>query len=126
MTRSSVVLVVDHDPRVRAALAGLLQATDEMAVATASSDEARSVAWIPPRDVAVAIVDIPDLSADALALVGRVADRVPVVAVSMQASLRLPALRAGAAAFVEKSGDATAILDAIAVALASRGEDPTP
>ena len=124
MTRPTVVLVVDDDARVRSALAGLLEATGGMSAVTAGPDQARSLTW-PLRGIGVAVVDVPDGSTRSVDLVSRLARRVPVVAVSMHASLHLPAIQAGAAAFVEKSGDAAAILDAIALALAGPREEPT-
>ncbi len=123
MTRP-VVLVVDDDPRVRAALSSLLTGPGGLEVVAVGPGEARRLTRLLVRDYEVAVVDAPDQSALALGLLRRLGAAVPVVAMSLSGAMRLPALQAGAAAFVEKDGDGEAIQRAVAAVRAARREEP--
>jgi DNA-binding NtrC family response regulator len=116
------VLVVDDDARVRSALRHLLDgATDLQCLAVDSGQAMRLVLWgSPVPDVAV--VDMPSASGTSSALVERLAALMPVVVVSMAGSTRVAALAAGALRFVEKDGDAGALVAAIRSAADARPE----
>jgi DNA-binding NarL/FixJ family response regulator len=118
------VLVVDEDPRVRAALSSLLAGLDELEVVAIGPSEAGRLTEALVRDYEVGVVDVSERSPQSLGLLRRLGAAVPVVAMSMSGSMRLPALRAGAAAFVEKDGDGEAIHRAVATVRAARREEP--
>lgn len=122
--RTAAVLVVDEDPRVRAALSSLLAGLDELEVVAIGPSEAGRLTEALVRDYEVGVVDVSDRSPQSLGLLRRLGAAVPVVAMSMSGSMRLPALRAGAAAFVEKDGDGEAIHRAVATVRAARREEP--
>jgi DNA-binding NarL/FixJ family response regulator len=124
VTSRLVVLVVDDDPRVRAALVSMLDGTDGLYVVAVDADQALRLSGAATLRADVALADLPDDSEPSLRVVRRLSAAMPVVAVSMQGATRLPALRAGAAAFVEKDGDAAAILRAISTARAASREEP--
>ncbi|MCB2175716.1 MAG: hypothetical protein KQH57_07905 [Actinomycetales bacterium] len=67
----------------------------------------------------VAVVDVPGGDGAGLRLVSRLASKTAVIAVGLSASAGGAALGAGAVAFVEKDGDADALVTAIR--LAGRG-----
>jgi DNA-binding NarL/FixJ family response regulator len=96
------VLVLDDDPRVGAAVRRLLEAAPGVTV----------VALGAAADVALVDVDLPDRRA-ATARIRGLAGGVPVVALSLDGSARATALRAGAAAFVEKDGADDVLLTAL-------------
>jgi DNA-binding NarL/FixJ family response regulator len=100
------VLVLDDDPRVRAALCRLLEVTPGVRVVPLGS----------AADVALVDVDLPD-RASARARVRALAGGVPVVALGPDGAARDAALAAGAAAFVAKDGAASALLPALLAAL---------
>lgn len=124
------VLVVDDDARVRDALRHLLdEVTGLQCLAVDTGQAMRLVTW--GSTVAdVAVVDLPSQPGEGSALVERLADLMPVVVVSMSGSQRVDALAAGAVCFVEKDGDATALVGAIRSAAddrtgsLSRGSSP--
>ena len=113
------VLVVDDDPRVRAAVRALLDGTSDLTVAAeaATPDQARA-ALAAGADCALVDVRLP-AGPD---LVGELATRVPVVAFSVSGASRAGALRAGAAAFVEKDGRADRLLQALRRTAAAAGD----
>ena len=103
------VLVVDDDPRVRAALAAELAAVgfDPTVVGperlTADADRATG-SDSAPWDVALVDVALPSVTAG-LALIADLAAELPVVALSINGAAREAALEAGATAYLEKDGD---------------------
>ena len=108
------VLIADDDRRVRTALAELFTAAPGFEVsATHGSELADDPAVGLPTDVAVVDIQLPDPAAG-LELVRRLSGdhRIPVLALSAQASLRGAALAAGATAFLDKGSSPTAVLDA--------------
>ncbi len=107
------VLVVDDDARVRDALSHLLdEVTGLQCLAVDTGQAMRLVTWWSTV-TDVAVVDLPSESSAGSALVERLAGLVPVVVVSMSGSQRVAALAAGAVRFVEKDGDAAALVAAI-------------
>lgn len=107
------VLVVDDDARVRSALRHLLDESSELQCLAMDSGQAmRLVTW-GSMVTDVAVVDLPAESSPRSALVERLAHLIPVVVVSMSSSQRAEALAMGAARFVEKDGDASALVAAI-------------
>jgi DNA-binding NarL/FixJ family response regulator len=103
MTRPSLrVLVLDDDPRVRAGLCRLLEATPDLVVVPLGTH----------ADVALVDVDLPDRAA-VTARVRALAGGVPVVALSLDGAARDAALASGARAFVEKDGAPEALLTAL-------------
>lgn len=103
-----VVLLVDDDPRVLAALARLLAAHDVPALAAADAVTAVALA-AHGADVALVDTQLPS-AGDGLALIGDLAGRLPVVATSVDSGLRHAALCAGATAFAEKDGQGDALV----------------
>jgi DNA-binding NarL/FixJ family response regulator len=104
MTRR--VLVVDDDARVRTALGELLATTADLvpaACAATPADAHAAAESAGPLDVAVVDIRLAD-PATGLALIRRLAPRVPVVAVSVSSAHRAAALTAGATAFLDKDG----------------------
>jgi DNA-binding NarL/FixJ family response regulator len=96
------VLVLDDDPRVRAGLRRLLEATPGITIVPLGAG----------ADVALVDVDLPDRAA-AAARVRGLAGGVPVVALSLDGAARQAALDVGAHAFVEKDGAPDALLAAL-------------
>lgn len=120
------VLVVDDDARVRTALRHLLDdATGLQCLAVDSGQAMRLVMW-GSTVTDVAVVDMPSVSKASSALVERLAGLMPVVVVSMSGSTRVAALAAGALRFVEKDGDAGALVAAIRSAADERPEFLAP
>ncbi len=114
------VLVVDGDQRVRAAVRALLDDGAGTEVQAVDRDEA--MRWQPQAlaGIEVAVVDISTASSQDLTLVERLADVMPVVAVSMSGSARVAALAAGASLFVDKDGDASALVAAVRAVIEGR------
>jgi DNA-binding NarL/FixJ family response regulator len=110
------VLIADDDRRVREALSALLGASPGVeVVATAGSAEG-ALQLAKARTPSVALIDLllPEAT-DGLGLIDAVAGdlRIPVVAISLDATLHDRALAAGAVAFVDKDGDTRHLLDAV-------------
>jgi DNA-binding NarL/FixJ family response regulator len=110
------VLVVD-DPRVSAALRHLLDSTADLLVVAEAATMARAEAAAADLhpDVAVVEATFPQPAAG-LALIGQLARRMPVIALSSSAAARQPALTAGASCFLAKDGDADILLAALRAA----------
>ena len=127
MTRAAslpplAVLVVDDDPRVRASVVRLLDQTGVVTAIAVDADQAWRLSEI--RTAAdVAVVDVPGGGGAGLRLVSRLASTTTVVAVGLSASAGQAALGAGAVTFVEKNGDADALLTAIRLAHPGRWRD---
>jgi DNA-binding NarL/FixJ family response regulator len=113
------LLVVDDDPRVRQAIAPTIALESDLVIVAAAADAMTALVLAEGTAPSVALVDVllPDELAG-LALVGGLARRpgCAVVAMSVRGGLRHAALVAGAIAFVEKSGDIDALLDAVRAA----------
>lgn len=122
--RAISVLVVDDDPRVRAALVRMLDELADVSVAAIDTEQAMRLSSLTTLDTDVAVVDLPGPASCGEEVIRRLAPRVPVVAVSLCGAARCVALRAGATSFVEKDGDDGALLDAIrAVAAGEPGQN---
>ena len=110
------VLVVDDDPRVRAAIAQTIALEDDLTLVAEAAGAVAALASSAQTDPAVALVDLllPD-RATGLTLVRNLCRRpgYAVVAMSVRSGLRQAALDAGAMEFVEKDGDVEAILRAV-------------
>ena len=117
------LLVADDDPRVLAAIGATIALAPDMVMVAAAADAATALACAERTDPWVALVDvlIPD-AVTGLELVAGLAQEpgCGVVAMSVRSGFRQAALAAGAVAFVEKSGDIDAILDAVRSAAARR------
>lgn len=113
------LLVIDDDPRVRAALGQTIALEADLVMVADAATGPAALAVAERVDAAVALVDVllPDATTG-LALVRRLAERpgCAVVAMSVRGGLRPAALAAGADAFVEKGGDIDALLDAVRAA----------
>lgn len=113
------LLVVDDDPRVRAAIAQTVSGEDDLALVAECSDALGAVALAASSFASVALVDLllPDKRIG-LDLVRSLASTsgCAVVAMSVRGGLRHDALAAGAVAFVEKGGDIEAVLAAVRAA----------
>ncbi len=118
------VLVVDADPRVRAAVRALLDDGEGTEVQAVGRDEATRWQMEASTGIDVAVVDISSPSSQDLTLVERLAGVLPVVAVSMSGSVRGAALAAGASWFIEKDGDVTALVAAIRAVIQGRSARP--
>jgi DNA-binding NarL/FixJ family response regulator len=112
-------LVVDDDARVRAAIGQTIAGEADLILVAEAADAPAALVLVEATKPAVALADvlIPD-DATGLALVRALAQRpgCAVVAMSIRGGLRLAALDAGAAAFVEKGSDIDAILDTVRAA----------
>jgi CheY-like chemotaxis protein len=115
------LLVVDDDPRVRAAIGQTIALEPDLLLVAEAADAAGALALADDADPSVALVDmlLPD-DVTGLALVVTLKQRAgcAVVAMSVRGGLRQPALAAGAVAFVEKGGDIDALLHAVRAAAA--------
>lgn len=116
------MLIVDDDARVRTGLAALLADADGLVVAGACGDAAQAVrlaARLVP-DVVLLDLLLPEAE-DGLTLLRHLRGRgLAVVALSVRGGLRITALHAGAAVFLEKGGEPDAIIAALrASAIAS-------
>lgn len=123
-------LVVDDDARVRAALCALLDDAAGFRCRAVDSQQATRLVMGGSSDVDsdVAVVDMsaagePEGQATLVALL---AGFVPVVVVSMSRAVRAVAMAAGAAAFVEKDGDATALVAAVRAVAHVPGDGTVP
>lgn len=122
ITPPLAVLVVDEDPRVRASLVRLLDEVGGMRAIAVDFDQAWRLSEM--RTAAdVALVDVPGGDEVGLRLVPRLASTTTVVAVGLSASAGEAALGAGAVSFVEKDGDADALVTAIRIANPGRWRD---
>jgi DNA-binding NarL/FixJ family response regulator len=117
------VLVVDDDARVRAAVRTLLASTSDLAVSGGlSTTEALDGLLAGPLALRaalgdMALVDVPHAEAHrSLELVSRLAVSGPVVTFSIDGSVRRPALRAGAQAFLTKDGHPDTVMRALRAA----------
>jgi DNA-binding NtrC family response regulator len=120
------VLVVDDDVRVRNALRHLLDDMGGLQCLAVDGGQAMRLAVWGSTVAHVAVVDVPSAASHSLALVERLAGLMPVVVVSMSASTRAFALGAGALGFVEKNGDAVALVAAIHSAADELAEPMAP
>jgi DNA-binding NtrC family response regulator len=110
------ILVIDDDGRVRAALSQTIALESDLILLAALADASAALAWAESAGPSVALVDmVLSDGATSLTLVRQLAERpgCAVVAMSVHSGLRSAALAAGAAAFVEKSGDIDAVLNAV-------------
>ncbi len=118
------VLIVDDDARVRAAFHALLDHSDEFRCLAVDGHDALKLVTTRGGgvDFQVAIVDMSDARTvpAGLRLVALLVEQAPVVVVSMSGTARALALHAGAKAFVDKNGDAGALLAVIRL-VARRG-----
>ncbi len=114
--RGISVLIVDDDPRVRAALVRMLDELDDVRSAAVDIEQAMRLSSLSPLDTDVAVVDVAGLASRGEEVIRRLAPEVPVVAVSLSGAARRAALRAGAVLFVEKDGDDRALIEAIRAA----------
>jgi CheY-like chemotaxis protein len=116
------LLVVDDDPRVRAAIAQTVSGEDDLTLVGECSDALGAVAMAGNVFASVALVDLllPNRRIG-LDLVRSLAGTFgcAVVAMSVRGGLRDDALAAGAFAFVEKGGDIDAVLTAVRAAAAT-------
>ena len=119
-TRLLTVLIVDDDPRVRAALVRLLDEVGDVRSVAVDTEQAMRLSTLIELDADVAVVDVPGPGNAGEALVARWAVGVPVVAMSLSGSMQRRAVVAGASWFVEKDGDDGALVDAIRAAAAAR------
>jgi CheY-like chemotaxis protein len=115
------LLVVDDDPRVLHAITLTIALERDLVIVAAAADAITALAFAEGTAPSVALIDVllPD-ELGGLALVRSLARRpnCRVVAMSVRGGLRHAALAAGAIAFVEKSGDIDAVLDAVRAAAA--------
>jgi DNA-binding NarL/FixJ family response regulator len=125
-SRGISVLVVDDDPRVRAALVRMLDELADVHVAAVDSEQALRLSLLTTIDTDVAVVDVAGPVSRGEQVIRRLAPAVPVVAVSLSSNARSCALRAGAARFLEKDGDAGALIEAIRAAAAGESGQNVP
>ena len=108
------VLIVDDDPRVRAALTALITLTTDLTVAAAVGTARDAGTALATRTVDLVLIDVqlphPD---DGITLIQTLSRRYLVVAMSIDGSSRAPALQAGAADYLEKNGNPDGILEAL-------------
>jgi CheY-like chemotaxis protein len=113
------LLVVDDDPRVRAAIAQTIALEPDLMMVAEAADARTALALAECADPLVALVDVllPD-DVSGLALVASLNRRpgCAVVAMSVRGGVRAAALAAGAVAFVEKESDIDAILSTVRAA----------
>ncbi len=109
------VLVVDNDPRVRAALRALIESSPGLSVAgeaSSASGAYQADARLCP-EVVVLDVLLPTAQ-DGLEVLKRLAESGrAVVALSIREGVRAAAVAAGAAAFVEKYAGPDALLETL-------------
>lgn len=110
------VLIVDDDLRVRAALRAFLGAHPGVEVIGEADSSATALAIARAEKPSVAIVDVrlPDMR-DGLELLRGLAGelKIPVIAISLDASIRRSALDAGAFRFLEKASPPEFLLEAL-------------
>ena len=120
------VLIVDDDPRVLQAIRSTIALESDMVMVAQAADARTALAAAEDSEPSVALVDVllPD-DVTGLALVRGLAQRsgCAVVAMSVRSGLRAAARAAGAVAFVEKSSDIDALLQAVRLAAASAARD---
>jgi DNA-binding NarL/FixJ family response regulator len=113
------VLVVDDDPRVRAAIRETIALETDLLLAGEAADAVTALAVASAVEPRVALVDVllPDVESG-LELVQRLSAQpwCSVIAMSVRSATRHVALAAGAIAFVEKSDDIEALLSAVRTA----------
>jgi DNA-binding NarL/FixJ family response regulator len=117
-SRGISVLIVDDDPRVRAALMRMLDELVDVHVAAVDSEQALRLSLLTAIDADVAVVDVAGPASRGEEVIRRLVPTVAVVAVSLSSTARPVAMRAGAARFLEKDGDAVALIEAIRAAAA--------
>lgn len=116
MTQSAAVLVVDDDPRVRAALSALVEGCPQLRlVGAVGSADAALAALAADGSPALALVDLmlPDERAGTELLTRLAALGVVPIALSVRGGLRDTALAAGAVEFLEKGGAPDEVLAAL-------------
>ena len=117
------MLVADDDARVRAAIGQTIALETDLVMVAAAGSATAALALAKSTGPSVALVDVllPDAAAG-LALVRSLSQQqdCAVVAMSVRGGLRQAALAAGSVAFIEKSSDIDAMLDAVRAA-ASHG-----
>ena len=112
------VLVVDDDPRVRAAMTAELTAAGCRPTATGpgrfTTSTTAALQRHPAAQVDVALVDValPTVAAG-VALIEQLSATLPVVAFSINGAARVAAITAGASAYLEKDGDTDRLLRAL-------------
>ena len=109
------VLVVDDDARVRRALGVLIESSTGLSVVGGASSAAEALGSDEALAPDVVLLDLLlPLAGDGLEALRALTERGrTVVALSIRASLRGPALAAGAVAFVEKGAPPEELLDAL-------------
>jgi chemotaxis response regulator CheB len=109
------VLVVDYDGRVCRALSHLIDTADDMRVVgtAASASQARAAFEKVAFDVILLDVLLPSLAAGTALVRHLSRDGQMVVATSVSGAVRNAALDAGAACFIEKGPDPSALLAAL-------------
>jgi DNA-binding NarL/FixJ family response regulator len=116
MSRSVRILIVEDDPRVRAALLQTLGSNSDLSVLAAGSGQ-DAVALLASKRVDVVLLDIGlPAERDGIDLIHRLAPSTPVVAVSINGAARDTALGAGAHSYHEKDGDVDRLLGALRAA----------
>ena len=113
-----LVLLVEHDPRVRDGLTRMLRRAGLLVAAVADATSAMARLEVRGRLPKVALVSLDHDAQNALALIGeaKVAGT-KVMALSFDTRLREAARKAGAAAFLEKDGHLTGVLPSRVMAL---------
>ncbi len=119
------VLVADDHPLYRDGLAGLLDATDDLAVVGQAEDGARAVALAEELTPDVVVLDLKMPVLDGIEAARRIVAAAPHTAVLMLTmfdddALVFRAIRAGARGYVLKGADPVAVL--AAVRAVARGE----
>lgn len=114
------VLIVDDDPRVRAALLRMLDELADVRAVAVDSEQALRLSSLTTLDTDVAVVDLDGPTTSGEEVIRRLVPVVPVLAVSMSGTSRRPAMRAGATHFLEKDGDAGALIEGIRDAAAGK------
>jgi CheY-like chemotaxis protein len=111
------VLLVDDDPRVRAAMVAELTGAGwrPTAVGPRQLTEHHRADVATDFDVALVDVALPSVT-EGLAMIADLAVRIPVVAFSINGAARDEALAAGAAAYREKDGDTDLLLRSLRAA----------
>ena len=125
-SRGISVLIVDDDPRVRAALMRMLDELVDVHAAAVDSEQAMRLSSLTAIDTDVAVVDVAGPMSRGEEVIRRLVPAVPVVAVSLSSTARPIAMRAGAARFLEKDGDAGALVEAIRAAAAGESGQNEP
>jgi DNA-binding NarL/FixJ family response regulator len=110
------VLVIDDDPRVLAAMSETIELEDDLTLIAQAHDYPTAIAATTTSIPEVVLVDVllPDL-ATGLTLIRHLTGPMSyrVVAMSVRGDLGPSTLAAGASAFVEKSDDIDAVLNAV-------------